>query len=591
MACRLVLAASVWGLVACPSYARGADGIMPTRDVKPGMKGYGLTVFSGTQVERFNVEVISVLKNAFAKGDMILIRMSGGPLAKTGIIAGMSGSPVYINEKLIGAVAYGWTYAKEPIAGVTPVEEMLSMLAPAPKVAAAQAGKGWARDIRVDAVRAIPPDSRLEVAALSEPASLRPIQTPLMISGFHPEVIARMREELAPFGIVPVAAGGVAERPRQRIRPSPGSAIAVQLIRGDVESSAVGTLTFVRGRQMLGFGHPMFHAGDVDIPLALASVHAVMPSLRWSFKMASPVQEIGRLVEDRRPGIRGVAGERCKMIPCTVGVAGAKKSVYHFEVFGHKFWTSRLASWALQDAMLATERSMGEGMVRVHATVRVRGRREPVRVENTFFEPRFPWVPACAMANIVQQLQENPFTSVRVEAIEFAVSFDNKRRTAAIEAVRSDRKGVRPGEEINVSVLLRPFGQPPTTRRARIKIPPDVVPGSTATITACDARTSRALHRTRSPGTFRPENFEQYIDLIQRIEDNESLFVRTTWQRRGITLRGEALPSLPSSLLSVFSFSNTSGVGPMITESVAQVKTPWVLTGSQTVVLVVKQRR
>ncbi|MBM4043843.1 MAG: hypothetical protein FJ279_01905 [Planctomycetes bacterium] len=566
--------------------------VMPLDEIQPGMKGYGRTVFSGTKIERFDVEVIGIQRRTTARGDRILIRMSGGPLEKTGIIAGMSGSPVYINERVIGAVAYGWQFSKEALGGVTPIVEMLGVLEAADRPANTLRTEREAHWFTPLTFR---PSEMAMASGGASPFSefsavtLRPIHTPLVLSGFDPSVIEQLRPSLEPFGVIPVQGGGGGGGVAKDVDFSPGAAVGVQMVRGDVSAFGTGTLTYRRGDQVLAFGHPMFQAGEVDMPMIAAHVHTVIPSVIWSTKVSEPVSVLGRIHQDRQPAIAGKMGEFARMIPCQVTVNGSQRETYRFEVVDSKFWTSRFFSSAASSALLATEKQMAEVMVKVRTHVKVEGRDKPLTVENVYFEPSSPTFPVSQATYPVGVLLSNPFQRVRIERMEMAIDLSDVRQTATLESLAVSQRAVKPGAKVEAIVTLRPFAEPTRQEKVTLEIPEDAMPGSQVTLVACDGAMSRSLEAARAPGKFAPTNLDQLLDVLQRVEPNTNLVVRMMLPRSGVTVRGEGLPALPSSLLSVMAFSNTSGLGPLIHEAVERVQTPWVLSGNQTMMLTVER--
>ena len=310
-----------------------ADTLRPEQ-LSPGMKGYGLSVFKGTKPERFDVEVIGVLRNALPKQDMILIHMSGADLEKHKVIAGMSGSPVYIDGKLIGALAYGWTFENEPLAGVTPIHNMIAELK-RPVVAPSSINAS----VSLGRMSSMPVPFALPNAAFAQAAgdftTPRPLLTPLSLGGFSSRVLERFASRFTGFGMMPIAAGGAGARvlPHRSGDMEPGGAIGVQLIRGDMDATAIGTATYVDKNRILAFGHPFFQGGSVQAPAVLAEVHTIMSSLERSFKMASPIAEIGSMVGDWQSCIVADAKVQAQMIPVSIDAANRDtRQAEHYDV-------------------------------------------------------------------------------------------------------------------------------------------------------------------------------------------------------------------------------------------------------------------
>jgi len=299
---------------------------MKLADVKPGMKGYALTVFHGTKPEPFDIKVVAILKQFLPKQDVILIRAEDPRVEHSGIVSGMSGSPVYIDGKLVGAIAYAWAFAKEPLGGVTPIENMLAERSRPrrrspdhPEIAQADlpAEPGEARGLPTLAGGGTGTEPRLVRASV-----------PLSLSGFTARTFAELTDELRPVGLVPVQAGGGGGRGTSAAasgpgRVEPGSAIGVELVRGDMNMVGTGTVTWTDGQTILAFGHPMFGIGEVYLPMVDAEIHTFMPSMAQSFKMSSPLHEVGVLMQDRSSCIVGSMEAHTSMMPVEVRVTGA----------------------------------------------------------------------------------------------------------------------------------------------------------------------------------------------------------------------------------------------------------------------------
>ena len=286
---RTLLASVCVFLLAAIHCGAGPVETLSPDQLKPGMKGYGLSVFKGTKPERFKVEILGVLKNAFPKQDMILIQMSGAGLEMHKVIAGMSGSPIYVDNKLIGALAYGWTYENVPLAGVTPIHNMLAELNRPASSGASSKGPMARRS----ASTRISPTVSAEAASAYSAMPSR-LLTPLALGGFGPRTIEMAKAHFLEMGLMPIASGGASsDRKNKLTQPVPGGAIGVQLIRGDLSASAVGTITHVEGNKILAFGHPFSSWGRTQVPVALARVHTIMSSTARSFKISSVTEEIG----------------------------------------------------------------------------------------------------------------------------------------------------------------------------------------------------------------------------------------------------------------------------------------------------------
>ncbi len=372
-------------LVAQHAFAAPPRTIAPDA-IKPGMEGYGLTVFEGTKPDRFHIKVIGVLHNFLPKQDLILIQSDDPRLIHSGIVAGMSGSPIFINtsdgDRLAGALAYGWHFAKDPIAGVTPIDNMLA--------AARTPLRGRDRTPASEAALDKPlPDERLAQAprhrglplppplADGEAPNLMRAAVPLSVSGFGARAVGDLTDAFAPYHVVPMAAGGAAKPGvTGPTRFEPGSAIAVELVRGeDMNVSGTGTVTWVDGDRVIAFGHPMFNVGEIYLPIATAEVHTFMSSISSSFKFASPAVEAGTLVQDRQAAIVGETGARADMIPVRVRVTspGKAERVFRVEVVRHRFLTPLFTSTVVANAVQEAASDVADATITLHTALGVLG--------------------------------------------------------------------------------------------------------------------------------------------------------------------------------------------------------------------------
>ncbi len=576
---------------------------MGTDEITPGMKGYGRTVFSGKNIETFDVEILGVLKNWEARSDMILVKMSGGPLEKTGIIAGMSGSPVYINDKLIGAVSHGWSFSKDAIAGVTPISAMLDVLKIDTKTREkvfAGINNTWSASLKRQDPNVV---ARLKSFGLlceervynnSNPnqpfqLDLVPIQTPLMLSGFDCKSINRVNPLFSRLGSFSFQSSKGSDNSDADLSEFlPGSSVAVEIIRGDLSASAIGTLTYRDGNDILAFGHPIIQIGNTDLPMSTAEVHTVLASQSGSLKMASPGEIIGKITQDRRPAIAGRIGEFTQMIPCQTEIQGALNVKYNFEIVNDKILTPTLVQMAVESALLSTEKSIGEKSINLKLEIGIAGRDEPISIENEFFDSGPKWFPIYNIIEPISMLLNNEFKATKIESIKLAANITEQINIAFIDNIRISNKWVYPGEDLILHVRLRPFTRDYVLIPVKIKIPEDVAPGTSIQVIVCDATNSKMLEMTSAPGRFSPSNFEQLISQLENGEKNNNLIVKIRLNKKGLTYMGEDFPSLPNSFLSIMSLSNQSGTSPLQSEIVKRIQTEWIINGKQTINLFVE---
>ncbi len=622
----LVLVAVLGGAAA--SGVRGADGppqIMPVAEVKAGMKGYGVTAFKGAQPQRFDVEVLGVLEGWVPKGHMILIRLSGPVVEESGPFSGMSGSPIYVNDRLIGALAYGWSFTKIPLAGVTPAEEMLKVQeldARRPQGRPARRRAEAARIMRrryeklsasllsnrahlparepdlAPLVRACIPPMFAEWRRTRGPvrwrldggrvAELTPLPIPLGTGGLT-DAARRMLGGLEGSGLLPVqgAAGGGGEEKEVEIRP--GVPVGVAFVTGDLDVSGMGTATWVEGNRVMAFGHPMFGAGHVDFPLVVGRAAAVVPSMQHSFRLSSAEKVVGRVTADLDAGIVGRIGERASVFPLRVSVGGQAGDRYNYEVTG--FWQTA-PMFAFLACSYSSLRWKGEETpytLHARAEISLDGVDEPLVLENDFVawsvaDPSFDLVAAPLSALLM-----NEFREVEVSGLDYRVEVKPGFEAALIESVRADRLRAAPGSDLTLTVRLRKWRGEEVVRRVPLHIPETARPGTKADVIVCDAFTNRTIKARLDPGFFAPVDFDHLLAMLREMESNRNLVIRAAFVEQGLRYRGEALPSLPSSALSILEHGTAGQADRLVSDQVQKVPTPWVLQGARTLSISIKK--
>ena len=559
--------------------------IMPLSDVKPGMVGQALTVFQGTKPEPFKVRVVSVMHNFLPKQDIILIRAEDPRVEFSGIVAGMSGSPVYIDGKLVGAVSYAWSFAKEPLGGVTPIESMLAerrrprrvgreyFAEGGPDNGQGQAKPGGLRrqaggqeSLRIPAAMSsngalaqnhsgfgspdalsrglgLPPIG--PAPANGEPRLLR-ASVPLTVSGFSPRTVGELAEEMRPTGLVPLQAGGGGHRgPPAAGHVEPGSAIGVELVRGDMSTVATGTVTYVNGSDVLAFGHPLFGIGEVYLPMVDAEIHAFLPSLSQSFKMSSPLNEVGTLVQDRPACIVGDLDARTTMLPIDVRVTGpgVEPRLFHAEVARNRRLTPMLASTVVSNAIADAEPDVTDMIVTVTSKVGVKGY-APLELRDQIFSPEGVSSHALASSRGLRAMDNlliNPFEPVTLDRLDVDVRVEYRRDVAEIVGVALPTQDVHAGDTVDLRVTLRPYAGSEYVETVPVIIPRTVA-GQTLKIEVASGASVR-------PDVPQAETLPVYIDNMRKSYSATSIVVTLQTQDDGASLRGRLISGLPDSAL------------------------------------------
>lgn len=469
--------------------------IMPLSEVRRGMKGIARTVFTGTKIDEFAVEVLGVLKQQGPAGDLILVRVSGPAIDKSGgIAAGMSGSPVYINGRLVGAIGFGFDFADHRIGMVTPIEPMLKVMdlasgQPTVGKTVSLAEPVWigGREIRRVVFAAGSEEARrMMQEAGTGTMVMAPAATPVMVGGLSGRSLDRLKKVLEPLNLVPVQAGGKAPAaPKAALEP--GSAFGVQLVRGDVDMTAIGTLTYRDGQKFVGFGHPFMNKGNANYFVTPAYIYETVPSLQAPFKIGGPGEPVGTLLQDRSAGVAGIFGR----IP---GAILLQTRVYDrdlkqerktgVEIIRDNRLTLEFAGAAALQGMDRGIDRIGQGMAKV--TFEIDGKGLPhdvLKRENIFFSDAD--ISAVSLSEFMEALDlilNNEFRNVEVQNIKFNAEVWDARETAKIEKAQPERKEVRPGQEVSINVLVRPYRGEPFNQKLALAIPRDIQPG-TVTVT------------------------------------------------------------------------------------------------------------
>jgi SpoIVB peptidase S55 len=589
--------------------------ILPLAQVKPGMKGIGKTVFVGEKIEEFKVEILGVLENIAPKQSAILARLSGGPLENTGVMAGMSGSPVYIDGKMVGAVAFSFPFSKEAIAGITPIEQMVEIFEKPEK------------PIRVDPIR-------IEVSTVAphrtinlQPAfqltdmsdlgsrtfavsatlgavmpSVAPfsgqlfnyIDTPIVLSGFSTKAAQYFGETFKSIGMQVIQTGGAAvgggsAKLADGSDLVPGSALAVQLIRGDlgIGASATGTVTHREGDKIYAFGHPWLSAGPVQLPFSKAKVISLIPNLNNSFKIAVPTDLVGSITQDRSQGLFGTVGVLPKLIPLTINLKSSRNKLetFKFEVVNDRFLTPLLVNFTIFNTITSKERALGEATLQVQGKISVKGQSD-VKIENLFSgEANSQIFASLAVVQPLSYILGSGFDDVDVEAVTVDITSIDEKRTVTLDRVWADRGEVRAGETVILSAFLRASNGGEHVEKIPLEIPQDVS-GGTLQVTVADGSTLTAAENRSLRQSFTPRNLDQLIRAINNLRKNDRVYVRLQRPDPSVIIRGEEFSSLPPSFSNVITSdrSSSSSLSTMRSSNLFEYElpsTPYVISGQR----------
>ena len=568
--------------------------IYPLKDLRPGMKGVGKTVFSGSRIDEFQVEILGVLDNIGPKQSLILARLSGGPLAETGVLEGMSGSPVYIGGRLVGAVAMGFPFSKEPIAGIRPIEDMLRVeISPAPPRQVARL-RPW--DGKLAAV--LPP--RGDVLAAGE--RMVDIATPVWFGGFTRNTIEQFAPQLRGLGLEPRQgmSGGGPSGPSLG-NPSnlqPGSMISVQLVSGDLGIGADGTITCIDGRRIYAFGHRFLAVGGTDLPFASAEVLTLLPNLSASFKISTARQWMGSITEDRSVAVAGEIGRRAATIPVSIsvterGAGAAAPFTYRLRLVNDPVLTPFLLQMAVFSAIDATERATGESSFSVQGAVEFANGSPPVKIDDMYSgDLGLAAQVALAAAVPVAYVIESGFDALRLKRVVLAIESFPRKRQVQIGQFWSGRREVRPGETVDLTLVLSGENGLELTRKTSYKVPVGAAAGPLM-FTAADAGITN-LTDYRQLVAMPPRSPAQLVSFMNSLRVNTQAYIRVWRADPAYDVQGETLPDPPPSVSMILARTqpSLSALPALLNSKIAELRIPgdgMVISGSKTIQVEVKE--
>jgi hypothetical protein len=559
--------------------------VFPLSEVRRGLRGVAYTVFEGVNPEPMEVEILGLLKDARGPGqDMILARLHGTKPEYTGVVAGMSGSPVYIDGRLVGALSYRiGQFSKEPIAGITPIEEMLEV-----------------RDGAVDTSGA----GRMKRAGLAAgsqgQAEVQAMETPLVFSGYSQEAVERFGDRFRAMGLMPVAGvGGSDEKASQPEPLVPGSAVSAVLVRGDLSMAGTCTVTYVDPTRLLACGHPITQYGPVDMPMTKADVLATLASPLNAFKIINTTETVGAFTDDRASAIMGRFGVKARMIPVEVeitpaaGVAGGlamKAKTFHFEVLDNRQLTPSAMVVSVYQTLQATNASTAEMSYRVHGELDLE-KLPPVQMKGliTQNDLNSGAVNTALFVNErFSKVYENAEQQPVVTGVKLRMESIPERRTAAVETARLSRMGARAGETIEVEATLRPYQAETKMIRVKVRLPADLTPGPMRVVVSDGATLDRLMTR---PGGQRSVSLADTVANLNGMHQNDHVYVTLLSHAAQAVLDGESLPGVPLSMANVLEPLKAEQKMQLTGESVVEAgsaETGYSVSGSQVLNLIVR---
>jgi hypothetical protein len=582
--------------------AAGGANFFPLEEVRPGLKGTGRTVFQGSETEEFGVEVLGVLQGFPApRQSAIIARLTGKNVEKTRVFGGMSGSPVFIDGKLVGAVAFAFPFAEEPIAGITPIRQMVDIFERAPasrgsgattrtysfaQLASTDWQPAWPKPTFTGAPFLAPVTAGSPLHALLG-QQLLPIATPVVFTGVAPEALARFAPQLQAQGLLPVAGVGSGSpiTPLGKVTEKtllPGSSVSAQLVRGDFSLAAAGTVTYRDGDKVYAFGHPFLGLGVSDMPMAESSVVTVIANLNNSFKLSSPGQMVGTVSQDRATGIFGKLGQAPKMIPVTVNVQTSRDRAekYTFEVANDQFLTPLLLNITVYSTLTSTERSLGEATVSVRGRIDVAGQ-QPVHLERRFSSMNAGIQAAGSVAAPVAALLSSGFDDVTIKGITLDITSEDARKAGTLDRIALDRTEVGRGETVEVQAFVRTDSGRQFVQRIPVTIPTDMPLGQLVLFVGDGG----AAQQASAAQNFVPRDLTQLVGAINKIKKNDRLYVKLFRITTGAVIGTDEMPNLPPSFVATLNSDRTSGgFTPTVLSPVDEKELPpadYVISGQQ----------
>jgi hypothetical protein len=504
--------------------------IYPLRDVRAGQHAIGKTVFQGNKIEDFQVEILGVLENVGPRQSIILARLSGGPLQETGVMQGMSGSPVYIDGRLLGAVALAFNFSKEPIAGIRPIEEMLAV---------------------GDSVQ---PESR-KVASNADSfgSKLIDIATPLSFSGFTAGTLDQFSPQLKKLGLEPrqgVSSGG--KLPSKLGAPAslrPGDMIAVELLSGDMSIGAEGTVTAIDGKKIYAFGHQFMSVGNTELPFARAEVLALLPNLSSSFKISAPLEWMGAITQDRSTSIYGELGRKAETIPFAITVKDGRRAplAYHMQMIQDRVLSPYIVQTAVYSAMDATERTLGLASYSLRGGVEFVNGAPPLRLDNTYAgDFNVPLQASTGVASPLSSILGAGFDALKIKSINLEIEASERKRFLQVDQITASPKQVHPGDSVEIAVTLTGENGLEVQKSLHYRVPVGA-PAGTLSFTVSDGAVSNAMDYQQMAAEA-PKSATQLVSFLNNLRPNTNAYVRVWRTDPAFEVQGQDLPNPPPSV-------------------------------------------
>jgi hypothetical protein len=582
----------------------GVNGsFLPLSSIREGMRGTARTVFRGSEPEEFNVEILGVVPGGIGpKQDLIVGRLSGGPADRTGVFAGMSGSPVYIDGKLVGAISYSFPFSKEPICGITPIEQMVSIFEKRPAVRTASTtprkysfGELVSSDVQSGLPNSLAADSGL-VSGMSPNSMLmavagqtfRPIATPVTFRGFSQATLDRFSPQLLQAGLLPIssAGGSLGITPLKKAEPNTllgGRSVSMHLARGDYGLAAAGTVTLRDGEKVYAFGHPFLGLGTSNLAMSESHVVTVVPSVNNSFKLAVADSLVGSMTQDRATGVFGKLGDTPKMIPVRLSLTTSRgqSQVLNYEIARDEVLTPILLNITVYNTLVAQERSIGDSTVTINGSINLKGQ-TPIKLQRRFTGSQALQLTGGAVAMPMMALLRGQFQDLNFDGISLDLNIDDGSDTATLERLGIDRAQVRAGDTVELQAFARTSSGSVFVEKIPLKIDADTAPG-TYSVTVGDGA---AIQKNEAVQQFVPKDLAELVNTINKVRLPDRLYAKMFRTTSGVVVGTSEMPNLPPSVLATMNNDRiTGGLKPSVQSIVKVSEIPpakFVITGEQT---------
>ena len=570
----------------------------PLKDIRPGMHGVGRTVFSGNRIDEFQVEILGVLDNIGPKESLILGRLSGGPLEHTGVMQGMSGSPVYIEGRLAGAVAMAFPFSKDPICGIRPIEDMVRANGPAALPPAQKAVRRAAAAVALadrDVMHALPKPE----AMAGGDSRMIDIATPVSFGGFSRATLEAFAPQLRALGLEPrqgITAGARIQAAMGNPADlKPGSMISVQLMAGDLSVGADGTVTYIDGNRVYAFGHRFLAVGSTALPFARADVITLLPNLNTSFKLSAAREWMGMISRDGDTALAGELGKRPGMAPISIAISRGGRMVdsYQMQMVDDALLSPLLIQMAVYSVIDSTERTVGASSLRVSGRIDFQNAPAPVQLNNFFAADNGAAMQVSLNAAVpVAYVMQSGFDALRLKRVALEIEAFDQKKQLNIDSVSVSRREVHAGDRVRLNVLLTGDNGSETTRQLDYQVPIGAQPGPLY-FTVADAGTTN-ITDFRQVLTATPHSPAQLITTVNSLHPNNKAYVRVWRPDPAFQLEGVDMPSLPPSAALILEGSQPTlaGISQTRNSRIAEIEIDggdMVISGVKTIQVEVKE--